>query len=161
MWSPGISTKYPLDKGRSGPRFVVVCDIILSVVNCQLSIKRSSPEVTNSLQGEEDQANRLDKIKIRLKTSLQESQEENENQKGQQVEKAKPGNTAQKKPNPAKSDSDATGTTLEEQKGKNMERRKKASYRDSESGKKASNKRKGPHHEDESREKTAQRILKR
>ena len=42
--------------------------------------------------------------------------------------------TAQKEPNPAKSDADATGTTLEEQTGKNMERRRKASYRDSESG---------------------------
>ena len=39
---------------------------------------------------------------------------------------------AQKEPNPAKSDSDATGTTLEEQTGKNMERRRKASYRDDE-----------------------------
>ena len=58
------------------------------------------------------------------------------------------------------SDSDATGTTVQEQTGKKMERRRKASYRDSESGKKSSDKRKGPHHEDESREKTAQRILK-
>ena len=39
---------------------------------------------------------------------------------------------AQKEPNPAKSDSDATGTTLEEQTGENMERRRKASYLDHE-----------------------------
>ena len=39
---------------------------------------------------------------------------------------------AQKEPDPAKSDSDATGTPLEEQTGKNMERRRKASYPDSE-----------------------------
>ena len=119
-------------------------------------------EVTHSLQGREDQANRLGKIKIRLKTSLQRSQEESENQKGQhvEVEKTKPVDTAQKEPNPANSDGDATGTTLEKQTGKNMERRRKASYHDSESGNKASDRRKGLYHEDESREKTAQRILK-
>ena len=37
---------------------------------------------------------------------------------------------AQKEPNPSKSDCDATGTTLEEQTGQNMERRRKASYLD-------------------------------
>ena len=59
----------------------------------------------------------MDKIKIRLETSLQVSQEESENQKWPhaEVEKAQPVDTAQKEPNPAKSDSDATGTTLEEQ----------------------------------------------
>ena len=39
---------------------------------------------------------------------------------------------AQKEPNTAKSDGDATGTTLEEQTGKNMERKRKTSYRDDE-----------------------------
>ena len=38
----------------------------------------------------------------------------------------------QKEPNPANSDSDVTGTTLEEQTGKNMGRRRKASYQDDE-----------------------------
>ena len=38
----------------------------------------------------------------------------------------------QKEPNPAKSDSDTTGTTLEEKTRKNMERRRKASYQDDE-----------------------------
>ena len=122
----------------------------------------------------------MGKIKIRLEASLQESQGESENQKRQhaEVEKAKPAETAQKEPNPAKRNSDATGTTLEELTGKKMERGRKVSYRgdekvdriperrrgsyhDSKSGKKASDKRKGPHHEGESREKTAQMILKR
>ena len=35
-------------------------------------------------------------------------------------------------PNPVKSEGDATGTTLKKQTGKNIERRKKASYRDDE-----------------------------
>ena len=140
-----------------------VNDALTKVNKEKTSLGNHLQEVTNSLQGEEDQANQLGKIKIRFETSLQESQEESESQKGQhvEVEKAEPGDTAQKEPNPAKSDGDATGTTLEEQTGKKMERRRKASYRDSESGKKDSNKRKGPYHEDESREKTAQRILKR
>ena len=97
---------------------------------------------------------------------------------------------AQKEPNAAESDSDATETTLEMQTGKNMERRRKTSYldhkeadsmpernsddeheekshgrrgahRDSESGQKASDKWKGSLHEDESREMTAQSILRR
>ena len=108
-------------------------------------------EATNS-QVEEDQTNRLSKIKIMLENSLQESQEKSENEKGQhaEVEKTKPWDTAQKKPNPLKSDSDTKGITLEDQTGKKMERRKKASYRDSESGKKAFDKRKEPYHEDES-----------
>ena len=37
---------------------------------------------------------------------------------------------AQKKPNPAKSDGDATGTTLEKQTGENTKRRRKALYQD-------------------------------
>ena len=67
-------------------------------------------EVTNSLQGKENQANRLGKIKIRLKSSLQGSQEESENQIRQHggLEQAKPVHTAQKEPNPAKSDGAAT-----------------------------------------------------
>ena len=40
--------------------------------------------------------------------------------------------TAQKKPNPVERGGDATWTTLEEQTGKNMERKSKASYRDDE-----------------------------
>ena len=96
----------------------------------------------------------------------------------------------QREPNPAKSDSDDTGTTLEEQTGENMERRRKAfylddeevdsvperrssdnkheekayerrgPYRNSESGQKASDKEEGPYHEDDSKEKTAKRILR-
>ena len=96
---------------------------------------------------------------------------------------------AQKEPNPTKSDNDATGNTLEEQTGKNMEKNTEAFFRDdeefdniperrssddeheekayekrcpywnSESGKDASDKGKGPHHEDKSREKIAQKIL--
>ena len=98
---------------------------------------------------------------------------------------------AQKEQNPVQSDSDTTGTALEEQTGKNMGRRRKTSYlddeeadsiparrssddkyeekayekrgpyRNSESGKEASDKEKGPYHEDESREKIAQKILRR
>ena len=67
---------------------------------------------------------------------------------------------AQNEPNPAKSDGDATWTTLEEQTGKNMDRRTKTSNRHSESGKKDFDIRKGPYCEDESREKIAQRILR-
>ena len=37
---------------------------------------------------------------------------------------------AEKEANPAKGDGDATGTTLEEQTGKDMERKRKASYWD-------------------------------
>ena len=67
---------------------------------------------------------------------------------------------AQREPNPAKSDSDATRTTLEEKIGNNRERRRKVSYQgeekayerrrgsyhNSESGKKVLDKRKGPYH---------------
>ena len=85
---------------------------------------------------------------------------------------------APREPNPAKRDSDATGTTSEEQTGENMERRevshqddgkadriperiscddeqeekayvRRGSYHNSELGNKASDKGKGPHHEDE------------
>ena len=41
---------------------------------------------------------------------------------------------AQKEPDPAKSDSDATGTSLEKKTGKNLERRRKASYQDDRKG---------------------------
>ena len=47
-------------------------------------------EVTNSLPGEEDQANRLGKIKIRCETSLEKSQEKSENQKRQHAEVERP-----------------------------------------------------------------------
>ena len=66
--------------------------------------------------------------------AMQESQEESENQKRKyaEVEKTKSVDKAQKEPNSAESDGDATGTTLEEQTGKNMDRRRKVSYRDDE-----------------------------
>ena len=134
----------------------------------------------------------MGKINIRLEASLQESKEESENQKRQhaEVEKAKSVDTARKEPNPVESnDGDATGTTLEEQTGNNMERRRKVPYLDDEEAdsiperrsscddeqKEKAYERRGSHrdsesskeasnkrkgHEDESREKTAQRILR-
>ena len=48
---------------------------------------------------------------------------------------------AQKEPNSAKSDGDATGTNLEEQTGENMERRRKVSYQDDEKADKISERR--------------------
>ena len=94
-----------------------------------------------------DRSKREKEIEEKLLTKKEKEMEEKETKKAYSsiLEDAKPVDTAkrereseerllrkqeeaQKEPSPAKSDDNANGTTSEEQTGKNVERRRKASY---------------------------------
>ena len=64
---------------------------------------------------------------------------------------------ARKEPSPAKSEGDATGTSLEEQTGRSAEKRRKGSYRDDEKANKTPERRRSEYDDDEQGEKLPQK----